>query len=74
MVDAEKQKRISHITKLWLSELNSWCKVYDEVEEGYRFLAGDQYTPEQIAWYRSKRRPVNVFNNYLHIFTMYLGM
>jgi hypothetical protein len=70
----EKDQQLARISNAFLSEFDIWKSVYSEIEEGWNFLAGEQYTEEQKTYYRKKKRPTNVFNNYLPIFTQTIGM
>lgn len=58
----EKNNRIMDLSRIWRSEWVVWQKIYQEIEKGYLWLAGEQYTKEQQTWYDSQRRPHNVFN------------
>lgn len=63
MAQSEKKtRRVIDISKVYLNELNTWSNVYDEMEKGYHWLAGVQYTKEQESYYDQIRRPHNVFN------------
>ena len=59
----EKQlNRVVDIARVFHNEFIVWQDIYDEIEKGYNWLAGQQYTREEISWYESQRRPTNVFN------------
>lgn len=58
----EEQDRIIEIARAFQYEIDVWRPVYDEIEKGYKFLAGEQYDEAEIQWYKSQRRPTNVFN------------
>jgi hypothetical protein len=58
----EKVNRVVDISRVFHNEFIVWQKIYDEIEKGYQWLAGEQYTLDEISWYESQRRPVNVFN------------
>lgn len=74
MTKQEKDSKLAEISHAFLSEYdNAWKEIYAEIEQGWDFLGGKQYTDEQITYYRKKKRPTNVFNNYLPIFTQTLG-
>ncbi|NOY58917.1 MAG: hypothetical protein GXO75_08275 [Calditrichaeota bacterium] len=72
-MSVEKDRRVSRIAQTFLNEYGTWKRIYDEIEEGYLFLAGEQYTEKQKRWYESQRRPTNVFNLLLPIFNQALG-
>jgi len=54
--------RVVDISKVFHNEFVVWQPIYEEIEKGYHWLAGQQYTKEEINWYESQRRPTNVFN------------
>jgi hypothetical protein len=58
----EKVNRVVDISRVFHNEFIVWQKIYDEIEKGYQWLAGEQYTLDEVSWYESQRRPVNVFN------------
>jgi len=62
MSQIEKDKRVMNYSRVWRSEFVIWSKVYEQMEKGYLWLAGQQYTEAQRNWYESQRRPTNVFN------------
>ena len=58
----EQRDRITDIFRVFNTEFDVWKPLYDDIEKGYNWLAGKQYEPEEINWYRAQRRPTNVFN------------
>ena len=58
----EQTDRVVDISRVFHNEFVVWSKIYDEIEKGYNWLAGEQYDKSEIAWYDSQRRPTNVFN------------
>ena len=64
---------VSRVCRTFLSEWPAWSSHFNEIEDGYRYLAGDQYTPAQREWYRTQRRPTRQFNILFPIFNTTLG-
>lgn len=73
MTEAEKTKRIVTITRCWLGEFNAFKNHYDEIEQGYDYLAGVQYDDNQLKWFETVRRPARVFNLIFPLFNQILG-
>jgi len=73
MTDSEKSSKVALIARVFLNEYHNWQGVYEDIEEGYNFLSGDQYTESQKKYYNAKRRPINVFNTIFPIFNQVLG-
>ncbi len=69
----EETKRIARISDLFIQEYEVWSGIYDQIEEGYHFLAGEQYSEQRKKYYEAKRRPTNVFNMIFPIFNQVLG-
>lgn len=73
ITESEKSNKVALIARVFLNEYHNWQGVYEDIEEGYNFLSGDQYTESQKKYYNAKRRPVNVFNTIFPIFNQVLG-
>ena len=71
--ETEKTKRIVAISRIWLGEFNCFKSHYDEMEQGYNYLAGDQYDDKQLKWFETVRRPARVFNLIFPLFNQLLG-
>lgn len=69
----EQSKRVSFVGQIFNNEWAHWRSEYDQYDEGYNYLAGEQYTPTQKAWYKTERRPVNVWNIIFPMFNRILG-
>ena len=61
------------VTRQYLYEAPIWREQYDEIEDGYKYLAGEQYTPKRRQWYKTQRRPTRVFNLIFPIFNQVMG-
>lgn len=71
---AEHDELLTYLIQWWNAEFNGpWQGVYTEIEDGYKYLAGDQYTTAQRQWYESQRRPTNVYNLILPAYNRVLG-
>ena len=70
---SDEAEKIKVIDQVFRNEYTVWTNEYDRYEEGYNFLAGEQYTNSQKSWYKTQRRPTNVFNLVLPIFNAVLG-
>lgn len=65
---------VTRISKLFLQEYqDKWANVYKELDDGYRYLAGLQYTEKQRRFYGSFRRPTDVFNLIFPHFNLIMG-
>ena len=64
---------VPRITDIYLNTLNVFSEIYDEIEEGYRFVAGQQFTQKQRKWYELNKKPANVFNIIFPIFNTTIG-
>lgn len=74
IVQPEKiNKNVVRISRLWRTEFDNFVPLYNKMEEGYRYLSGEQFTSKQIAWYKSQRRPTDVFNIIFPVFNNVLG-
>ncbi len=62
MTQVQKDTKVMDISRVFRSEFVVWQYIYNEIEKGYLWLAGKQYTKAQLHWYESQRRPTNVFN------------
>ena len=67
-------KNVSRISKTFLQEYqDKWVDVYRELDDGYRYLAGLQYTEKQRKFYGSFRRPTDTFNIIFPLFNLIMG-
>lgn len=64
---------VSRSARMYLLEAPVWRTQYDEIEDGYNYLAGEQYTPTTKEWYKSQRRPTRPFNLVFPIFNQVMG-
>lgn len=64
---------VSKVTRTFLTDHSTWTKQYDEIEDGYKYLAGDQYGPDQRQWFETQRRPTRIFNILFPIFNQTMG-
>lgn len=69
----EEDQEVMEIVDQHFGELDNWQAEYEEQDEGYKYLAGVQYTPEDKAWWETQRRPTRVYNHLLPIFNAVLG-
>ena len=69
----KKDELIARITRTVLADLPTWQKEYDEYEDGYKYLAGDQYKPEVREWWETQRRPARTYNIVFPMFNQVLG-
>lgn len=67
-------KKVVEIGNLFVEELqHKWAPVYEEIERGYNYLGGRQYTSKQKKFYNSFRRPTDVFNLIFPLFNSLMG-
>jgi len=72
--DLTPDEKVSEITQIFLNEYDQrWKKKYEEFEQVYDYLGGNQYTAKQIKFYNSFRRPTDVFNIIFGIFNAVMG-
>jgi hypothetical protein len=64
---------ILNIVQQHTTEQVPWQKEYAELDEGYAFLGGEQYTGEEKSWWELQRRASRVYNHYLPIYNTVLG-
>ena len=64
---------IELVSRIYLLEAPIWRTEYDKAEDGYKYLAGEQYTPGRREWYNIQRRPARVFNLVFPIFNQVMG-
>jgi hypothetical protein len=69
----EQDSQVRLISRVFNNEWSVWSDEFDRYEQGYNYLAGEQYTPSQKAWYDSQRRPTNVWNIIFPVFNRILG-
>lgn len=67
------ERTVARISKIFLSEMDVFQKEYDEYEDGYNYLGGNQYKPEIKEWWISQRRPTRAFNLVFPMFNRVLG-
>ena len=65
--------RVKQITNIFLNHVQIFSEIYDEIETGYNFLAGKQYSKKALKWYEKQRRPANVFNILFPVFNTMIG-
>lgn len=61
------------VARQYLYEAPIWREQYDEIEDGYKYLAGEQYEPKRREWYKTQRRPTRIFNLIFPIFNQVMG-
>ena len=71
--EKEKTDKVRLIARVFNNETDSWSKEFDQYDEGYNFLIGEHYTEKQKAYFKERRRPINVFNLILPTFNAVLG-
>ncbi|GEM_PF-2009570 len=69
----ERNDIVRRVSRVFLNEWNVFQPEFDAYEKGYKWLAGEQYTPSQIAWYEAQRRPTRVWNLIFPTFNRALG-
>ncbi|MEE9611535.1 MAG: hypothetical protein V3W19_09795, partial [Desulfatiglandales bacterium] len=69
----QRTKILTRSTTAFHNESVVWANKFDLQELGYRYIAGEHYTPSEIAWYDTQRRPTNAFNLIFPIFNQILG-
>ena len=65
--------KLARMTQKFLNEYYIFKSVYDQIEEAYNYLAGNQYTETQKKWFEQQRRPYNVFNLIFPTFNTVFG-
>lgn len=70
---AEASEIVSRSSRIYLLEAPVWRTQYDEIEDGYNYLASDQYTAPKREWYKTQRRPSRPFNLVFPIFNQVMG-
>ena len=65
--------KVVEITNIFLNHTPIFGKIYDEIEQGYNFLAGKQYDKKALKWYEKQNRPANVFNILFPVFNTMIG-
>jgi len=66
-------KLLDRIYRIIVTELNNFKDIYDEQENGYNYLAGDQYEHEIKEWWETQLRPTRAFNLTFPVFNRVLG-
>lgn len=69
----DSQNLVTKISRQFLSDAPTWQEQFDEMEKGYEYLAGVQYTGKRKGWYETQRRPVRTFNILFPIFNQVMG-
>lgn len=69
----EREETVRRIVRVFKDEWIEWKKEFDDYDDGYDFLAGDQYTRKQKKYFEVRRRPTNVFNIIFPIFNRIMG-
>ncbi len=64
---------VRRISRVFLNEWSVFQPEFEAYETGYNWLAGEQYTPSQKAWYKAQRRPTHVWNLIFPTFNRALG-
>jgi len=72
-IQKDQDDAVRRIARIFNNEWTVWQPQFDAYEKGYNYLMGDQYSPEEKAWYQSQRRPVNVWNIVFPVFNRILG-
>lgn len=65
--------RFSRISEKWIEAHNAFQEVYEKIQDGYRYLSGDQYDELQRSWYERIRRPSRSFNNIFPMVNFLMG-
>lgn len=73
MNSIEETQRIVSISQRWLLEYRRFAEHFEQIRKGYYYLAGEQYTKEELLWYEKVRRPARVFNLIFPLFNQILG-
>lgn len=68
-----QQEELDLIIRTFDRDYPTFQQHYDELNDGYNYLAGIQFTREQKVWHESQRRPARVFNLILPSFNVTLG-
>jgi hypothetical protein len=68
-----KKLDLLKITQVVVSELENLEHVYEEIEDGYRYLANNQYTEAQVKYFEARKRPVRAYNIIFSQFNLVLG-
>lgn len=59
---SERDAAVERIARTFNKETAIFDPDYEEIERGYNLLIGDHYTETQKSYYKSHRRPTNVWN------------
>jgi hypothetical protein len=71
--ERELKKLMAEASYNWLQELNEHDEHWNEIEDGYKYLGGDQISKKQKEWYDTLRRPTRPFNLIIPSFNQTLG-
>ena len=69
----DKADTVTRIYRITNNELNTFSTEFDEYEDGYNYLAGEQYEHDVKEWWKTQRRPVRAHNIIFPIFNRVLG-
>lgn len=69
----EELHLIDKISRAVVRETRVFSEAFDEIEDGYNYLAGNQYTPKQKEWFKSVSRPARSFNLIFNLFNDIFG-
>ena len=69
----EDSQLLARIYRITQTELNLFEDIYNEQEDGYNYLAGDQYKNEVKEWWETQLRPTRAVNILFPVFNRVLG-
>lgn len=69
----DQQEEMDFIIRTFDRDYTVFREHYDEIEDGYNYLAGIQYKKDRKTWLDDQRRPARVFNLILPSFNVTLG-
>lgn len=69
----EQEKKIAEIIRTFTRDYSTFTSHFEEIDDGYNYLAGIQFNKSQYNWYEEHRRPARVFNLIFPIFNQILG-
>lgn len=72
-ISIQDSERIDKVTRIFNRDYPVFREHWDEQEDGYSYLAGQQFTQKQERWYVQQRRPARTFNLILPSFNVTLG-
>lgn len=70
----DKFAELERKVKLWFSAVDRFSNFFAEIEEGFKFVLGDQFSDEKLKLWRDVyKRPTDVYNLMLGPFNTILG-